>query len=420
MADIRIVVGADIPKTKSVVKDDLKVVARQINQEQIVANVKLGLDVNATKKLFEDKLNTIVGGIKIKPVTVKVNLDTSTATSKSSAVLPTGKKYSLAQYDLNQTKKANAILLTDQKHTHTEFMNQSNQRIQARKEEVELAALLQKQEKLNATKTKDRQIFGSIDNGNIDKELSIYKTKVEQLKKSFVNTDPTVNADMDSKMSQLETSLKSIQTLKQHNGTWDFGSNELATAIAQYREYESILKKTIQLNSSQKSVKFANQNDLNNLENFINALQKYRELNDRVEGNSGLKNELDGFQKKADKFKSSGAFDDSDVKKLTASLGETKIKARDLGLEGQKWTTKLSSQVQKLGVYMSASTILMSAISQVKQMVGNVIELDTAMTELKKVTNETDASYSKFLDKAEVRAKKLGATLTDTIRATAD
>ena len=62
----------------------------------------------------------------------------------------------------------------------------------------------------------------------------------------------------------------------------------------------------------------------------------------------------------------------------------------------------------------------MAAYRAIGKMVKNVIALDTAMTELKKVTNETDAAYAAFLDRAEKRAKSLGATLTDTVNATAD
>jgi hypothetical protein len=50
----------------------------------------------------------------------------------------------------------------------------------------------------------------------------------------------------------------------------------------------------------------------------------------------------------------------------------------------------------------------------------NVVALDTAMTELKKVTEATQNQYEEFLDGAAERARTLGATLTDTVNATAD
>jgi TP901 family phage tail tape measure protein len=53
-------------------------------------------------------------------------------------------------------------------------------------------------------------------------------------------------------------------------------------------------------------------------------------------------------------------------------------------------------------------------------MVRNVIELDESMTELRKVTDETGATYDSFLTKASERATVLGSKLTDLVNATAD
>lgn len=50
----------------------------------------------------------------------------------------------------------------------------------------------------------------------------------------------------------------------------------------------------------------------------------------------------------------------------------------------------------------------------------NVVQIDTAMTELRKVTDATSKEYIKFLDDAETRARRLGATLVETVNATSD
>lgn len=53
-------------------------------------------------------------------------------------------------------------------------------------------------------------------------------------------------------------------------------------------------------------------------------------------------------------------------------------------------------------------------------MVTAVIDINGAMTELKKVTEETETTYQRFLTNAVSRAKELGATVSDTVSATAD
>lgn len=86
----------------------------------------------------------------------------------------------------------------------------------------------------------------------------------------------------------------------------------------------------------------------------------------------------------------------------------------------QTWTEKFGALATKFSKWFSVSQVIMKAYRTVKQMITSVIDLDTAMTELKKVTDETEATYNKFLDDATNRAKTLGAALTDVVMATAD
>lgn len=74
---------------------------------------------------------------------------------------------------------------------------------------------------------------------------------------------------------------------------------------------------------------------------------------------------------------------------------------------------------EKFG-YGVMAAFAMQARRALRQVYTNVVDIDTAMTELKKVTNETATTYRKFLDDAASRAKALGATLSDTVTATAD
>lgn len=74
---------------------------------------------------------------------------------------------------------------------------------------------------------------------------------------------------------------------------------------------------------------------------------------------------------------------------------------------------------EKLGYGIIASAAMMARRS-IREMYNNVMQIDTAMTELKKVTNETDESYKRFLDGSAERAQKLGAKISDVVTATAD
>ena len=62
----------------------------------------------------------------------------------------------------------------------------------------------------------------------------------------------------------------------------------------------------------------------------------------------------------------------------------------------------------------------MEAAQVIQEMIAAVTRLDTAMTELKKVTDETDATYETFFSNAATQAKQIGTTMSDYISSTAD
>lgn len=81
---------------------------------------------------------------------------------------------------------------------------------------------------------------------------------------------------------------------------------------------------------------------------------------------------------------------------------------------------RMGGLASKFSSWLTVSQAIMYAIRAVRNMVTASIELDTAMTELKKVTDESDATYNRFLEYASTRAAKLGASLSDIVTASAD
>ena len=77
-------------------------------------------------------------------------------------------------------------------------------------------------------------------------------------------------------------------------------------------------------------------------------------------------------------------------------------------------------KVREFSYYLTGSMMIMRVVGWIREGVSAVKEIDSALIELKKVTDETSASYNKFLDTASVKAEKLGSTITDVISATAE
>lgn len=117
----------------------------------------------------------------------------------------------------------------------------------------------------------------------------------------------------------------------------------------------------------------------------------------------------------------------NDVNNLTNATSKANIafKATESVLKAngdatKSLTDRVGGLAEKFNTWFSISQVIMAAYRTVRQMISNVIELDTAMTELRKVTDETEATYNQFLDNATVRARNLGAALSDVVTATSD
>ena len=86
----------------------------------------------------------------------------------------------------------------------------------------------------------------------------------------------------------------------------------------------------------------------------------------------------------------------------------------------QQFTSQLTGKVKEFSSYMLTFVSFYDAIRVIKSGVKQVTEIDAALTELKKVTDETDASYSNFLNTASKTATEVGSTIRDIVSSTAD
>lgn len=80
----------------------------------------------------------------------------------------------------------------------------------------------------------------------------------------------------------------------------------------------------------------------------------------------------------------------------------------------------ITRKTKEIFTYFSGSSIIFKAFNMLKQGVQYVRDIDLALTELKKVTDETEETYRKFLDTAAKTASKVGSTIKDVVSSTAD
>lgn len=181
------------------------------------------------------------------------------------------------------------------------------------------------------------------------------------------------------------------------------------TKIKEAKQYETQLKKV--------------NDEINRLKQNLADWTKARKGSSYA-AYAGLGNELNELEDiKSKLLESPGKVSKNLEKRIltsTNNIKEYRSAIKVAGEDTKSFGEKVKGLFERLSQVFSVTQMINALWRAMKQMVSVVIEVDTAMTELRKVTDETEAAYSKFLDTAHTRAKAVGATLTDTITATAD
>lgn len=111
---------------------------------------------------------------------------------------------------------------------------------------------------------------------------------------------------------------------------------------------------------------------------------------------------------------------DAQFQKIGSDFATIKKEAKEAGVATQTFGDKIKTQFSKYSAYFSVASMFMYATQGLKNMYQQVVAIDTAMTELKKVTDESDDSYNKFLSNSATRAKEIGTTIDGLVTSTAD
>ena len=191
------------------------------------------------------------------------------------------------------------------------------------------------------------------------------------------------------------------------------GASSSAQLEKDTKAYEAALKKvdtllrrvTDEQNKWTKSRTGASSKDYKDLEEYSNALRELqKEIKETLAAGKG--------------FDTNGI--NTSFANISKDVRTTENNIKNANEATKSWGDRIGSLSEKFATWFSITRVIMAAYRGVKEMANNTIALDTAMTELRKVTDETEATYNRFLTSATTRAKELGASLTDVVSASSD
>ena len=234
---------------------------------------------------------------------------------------------------------------------------------------------------------------------NQSAEVTKLLTQYEQLQLKHQSVYEAHKADIDAYIAKMQSAGRITE-------------EEYAQMKAAMTEYQREINTGAEA-QEQAAAREANaQKRVNTLRNQVS---KYMENNTRAY--ALFKTQLDSMFAE---LSQEGGVEPSRLAEIRMEFDNIKAAADMAGVSGQTFFQKLQSGWQKFGGWALVTKSFTKVIHTFKQMVEAVKEIDVAMTELRKVTDLTTAGYDRFYEQAAASAKTVGATVSDTINATAD
>ena len=97
-----------------------------------------------------------------------------------------------------------------------------------------------------------------------------------------------------------------------------------------------------------------------------------------------------------------------------------KNEARAAGKTGASFLSQFEDVFGRMLRYISATELIHEGVQAAREMANAVYDIDTAMTELRKVTDETSGRYGVFMDTSASSAKELGRSISSLIEQSAN
>lgn len=256
---------------------------------------------------------------------------------------------------------------------------------------------LKKQAKLVETyKSKISNGLFDVDNSNIQSKLDKYSSS--QVTERY------------KKIQDMYTNLKKLQT--ELNNSSNLSDKDY---LSKYKEYQNALEKISNEFKVLKNEASSIPDPFDQMSGSIAANKIGVFLKENTKLTKEYREELELLQQKL-----ANTTDKNEYNALNKQAQNLMSKARSEGLTGKSLFSEIKQQASKLTQFVSVYSII-SKIPQIASSAAQeVLSVDTAMTDLRKVTSATDTEVTNYFKTATENAKELGTTISDAIEATAN
>lgn len=470
-------------KVKVVIDTNKKELDQQFNSvkehyKDKPVKIAFGVNQNDTIRNINDALDKVVksGKLKTPKVTLDVKIDQSKVTAqlkkamqsaaKQTVKVDTGKSGSTKTQDTSKSDISRLFSLANRqaklKADEASLIANGNKSSELKAVQTRLSAINDEMDKLK-TKTKDvitesqkLKLEDIEKNGKFNADRNTAKgadSAAKELKKQNQEIADDLKKTLTSQESEYEKYQKKIQSLENYsknNSNYkndnikkylygEDGTGKTSGKLKELRDQLASIENTtpgkaIQdfdkkcktldttIDSTSQHLKelgfdFRDLNQANvDMTKFKSVYERATKLEDSIANKSKYSWLIDSLNG----IKASAAGCEGDVTDLSARLSSLEVEASRCGAT----TETLSQKLSRLFKEHFQTAIAMAGVAMVKQglreVYDNVLELDTAVTELKKVSKMTGDEMNEYLDRTATNARELGANISDLVSSTAD
>lgn len=259
------------------------------------------------------------------------------------------------------------------------------------------------------------KINTKISTGGIEASISRVQQKFSVLTASVKNMEASsMTGTLHSKMEQIEADLIELNQLQAQLTSGGLSGDKLISTYEKYNNTLLKVKNSLTIVTSN-TKQFAKATDVvalqNKMENWLNT-------NTRATKTYG--DTVQGFIQKLKTMSAQGDVSSADLNELSAAFKRVDQAAESAGLKGKSFGSTIKGAMQSISRYVGVSTLIYAAFNAIKNGIQDIIDLDTALVDLQKTTNASDAQLKEFYYTANETAKALGSTTQEVIQAAAD
>lgn len=146
---------------------------------------------------------------------------------------------------------------------------------------------------------------------------------------------------------------------------------------------------------------------------LINRINEFLTKNTRI--TKDARTQLEGYTQEINKGVNLNRWNE-----INAKFKDIQNSMRGLKKLGASLKDQMTQAAQSFTQWLSVSSAVMLVLNQLRKMPKEVYAIDTAMTNLYKVTDETESKYTRFLDSASKSAHELGRSISSLVDQTAN